>query len=201
MKLFFVFLFVSIAPSMNPVPKPGFTRYESHNEYLQLFDNNKFEYGYNAHTARFRVDGYWIQFGDSLILNSTPQRDRIIVRESRDSSSLEYFFDVKTKQGASINYSLSIFDVTGKEMEFKYQSDSTHFQVNERMIKSFTITLSHGVRTPRYYIIGQWTNRFDIQVEPLIVFEEETWVLKGDTLFPQDVFAGGFSPKHFLVKQ
>lgn len=177
--LAFVFL------GQNDFIKAG--RYEFKNdnihEVLILSKNQSFKYEFHGHFLHYSLDGHWVVHQDSLILNSVPQKDKIIVRESRRNSKNKYRFSVSDKLGNERIYSLFVFGENGEEFVVSDQWQKSKFKSTFK-ITSFFIQDTKGLKTPRYGIKGEFANSFEILYEPKRVFESEVWQIKDNMVIP-----------------
>ena len=87
-------------------------------ESLQLNVDYTFQYEVKMELFRQKIEGNYNVVGDSLILNSFPQRDKLIVNE-KSKKTQKNIFRVTDKSGQLINYQLTITTDEGKVIELK----------------------------------------------------------------------------------
>lgn len=152
-------------------------KYEYRNGYLkesiELLDNNTFIYNRKQHFLDYTIKGNYNIVGDSLVLDSNPQKDKIIVREKYVKKFETKIFNVTNKRGENITFHLYVTLVDGSMEEFRDQFEKLKFK--SKPIKSFHILTTMGLKSPEYELLGKNTNRFDIQLETTRVFESEKW--------------------------
>jgi len=154
-------------------------------ESLELHENNKFKYRAKIHmSAEILVEGVYLIKNDSLYLNSIPQHDKLIVKEQLNSRRRKSnCFNITRKDGSLMTYHLYITLESGKQLVFKDQFEKTIFP--REKIKSFYIYDTMGLKSPTYEIEGLNTNSFNIMFETKRVFENESWIIKGDSIQPK----------------
>lgn len=154
-------------------------------ESLELQENNKFKYCARIHmSGEILVEGVYFIKNDSLYLNSIPQHDKLIVKEQFNSKRKKSnCFNITRKDGSLMTYHLYITLENGKELIFKDQFEKTIFP--REKIKSFYIFNTIGLKSPTYKIKGLNTNSFNILFETRRVFENESWVIKSDSIQPK----------------
>lgn len=165
-------------------------------ESLELHENNKFKYRAKIHmSAEILVEGVYFIKNDSLYLNSIPQRDKLIVSEQFNSKhKRKNYFTITRKDSSLMTYHLYITLESGKQLVFKDQFESTI--IPRERIKSFYIYDTMGLKSPSYEIKGLNTNSFNIIFETKRVFENESWVIKVDSIQPRGL--DGLFQNYFL---
>lgn len=148
---------------------------EHFSETLQLNENYTFKYNLRIHFVRQEIIGNYVVVGDSLVLNSFPQRDKIIVRENLKGNFRNKKFLVNHKDGNPFNYQLYLITKSNDTVISKDQNSKTKIKVDE--LKSFYIIDSKGLKSPTYFLKGTNTNYFDVQFEHFRVFESEKWII------------------------
>lgn len=169
-------------------------------ESIELRENNRFHYYATMHMmGKTDIDGSYYIVNDTLFLNSNPQRDRMIVEEDRsDKKNDRYFyFNVKSKTGGLITYHLYITLESGRELVYRDQFQSTKISVDR--IRSFYIIGVDGIKSPTYIVQGVYTNIYNIQFEVRRVFEDESWVIKNDSIKPKG--PDGEFRNYFLIRK
>ncbi|AWG24861.1 hypothetical protein [Flavobacterium kingsejongi] len=153
-------------------------------EDIELKENNKFIYNVKFNFSQYQVSGNYHIIDDSLILNSSPQKDRILVFESKRGTIKNSTFEVKSKSGAYFSYSIHIISRNGEEVEVKDQWEKSKFK--KLKIKEFYIVDKNGLKSPTYIIRGTNTNYFEILFETSRVFDNESWVIKDGKIIPRN---------------
>ncbi|MBK6827533.1 MAG: hypothetical protein KA229_01600 [Chitinophagaceae bacterium] len=144
-------------------------------ECLELNANNRFIYQVRDEFMKYTIEGNYILIRDSIILNSSPQREKMIVVESKTKHINKLTFSVTDKLGAKINYHLSLILNNGQVVNYKNQWNFT--TISKMNIKGFYITDSKGIVSTVYNINGKFTNYFRIQFETKRVFDSESWYI------------------------
>ena len=167
-------------------------------ETIELGENNKFEYSAKIHMrSKMKINGSYYIVNDSLFLNSIPQRDKLIVNEQFNSKrKKENCFNVIDKDYSLLTYHLYIELENGKNLVFRDQFEKTIFP--REKIKSFYLIDTKGLKSSTYKIKGQNTNSFHVIFETKRIFENESWLIKGDSIKPKG-FDGVFQ-EYFLSK-
>lgn len=147
-------------------------------ENLILQKNSTFSYSVERHIGVTQaIEGNYSVVNDTLILNSNPKKEKIIVKEKYTKGRKKYF-KVSDKQNHPINYHLYIITDDGSIIEKRNQFDQTKIRINS--VSAFYIVLTNGIVTPTYRTgIGR-ANYFEIKVEELRVFDDEKWLIQND---------------------
>jgi hypothetical protein len=148
---------------------------EHFSETLQLNANYTFKYNLRMHFIRQEIIGNYLVVGDSLVLNSFPQRDKIIVIENLKGNFRNKEFHVNHKDGHPFNYQLYLITESNDTVISKNQNSKTKIKIDE--LKSFYIIDTKGLKSPTYFLKGTNTNYFDVQFENIRVFESEKWII------------------------
>lgn len=157
-------------------------------EAITLEEHNTFIYKLRINFFNLETKGkYYIQ-NDSIILNSSPQKDRMIVYEDYKKYKKTSIFDVYDKNRHRITYHIYVTTRDNKVIELRDQWGKT--KVNVDNVKSFYIKDTKGLSSPIYNIIGQ-TNYFEVYFETKRVFENESWLIKDNKIIPKS-FNGYF---------
>lgn len=155
----------------------GTYTYQSHKfkANLELKGNNQFFYNEKNEYYNFSVNGSYFIKGDTLILNSIPQRDRLIVYEKYNKNR-KLVFDVKNKLDKyPLGYYLYIIAENDSIIELSDQWDKS--KLDYIKIKAFYIIDNKGLKSPLYYVKGCHSNYFEVLFEPTRVFENEVWLI------------------------
>lgn len=162
----------------------GVYEYKSGNFYesIKLNANYKFEYSYRLNPISYSLEGNYRIKGDSLILDSSPQRDKIIVRESKKGNKRNFRFCVADKLGVPFNYTL--YAITKENDTITLANQWENSKIKNTAIRSFYIVDSKGLKTPTYLIQGTNTNHFEIIMETKRVMDNEVWKIKEDIITP-----------------
>jgi hypothetical protein len=142
-------------------------------ESIELLENHTFIYNRRQHFLNFTIKGNYNIVGDSLVLDSNPQKEKIIVRENFVKIFETKFFNITDKNGENITFHLYVTLIDGSIEVFRDQFEKLKFK--SKPIKSFHILTTMGLKSPEYELHGKNTNSFDIQLETTRVFESEKW--------------------------
>lgn len=169
-------------------------------EYINLKENNMFEFQSVRHMSGVeKVSGRYIISGDSLILNSVPQREKIIVKEKYlRKNRNNYSFNITDRSDFfvqnNLNLNLSFDDGTVQSIQIPFGE----FNVKcIKKIKSFYIG-NIGLKFPNYNLKSDVTNTFDVKLEFKRIFDNEIWLFEEGKIKPIGV--DGQYQKYFLVK-
>lgn len=149
-------------------------------ESISLHKNGTFNYQWLLHGLRHNVEGSWRLSGDSLILASYPQKEKLLVFENYVKKN-KYFFYVTDKKKIPIVYDLYLITHANDTIVAKEQFIKT---VSRHSIKAFYIVNTIGIKSPTYVIQGSNSNYFEILFETQRVFENEIWFFKNNYLIP-----------------
>lgn len=170
---------------------------ERYSEKIELRENNTFDYSISNEFIRYRIQGNFNFRGDSLILDSSPQKDKIIVRESKQGRNNITKIIVTNKMGDNFHYSLIITERNNNKDSLIGQWGTAI--IKNKKIKSFSILDSKGLRSPEYFRAGSTSNYFIVQFESTRIFENEGWLIKGNTLCPKGL--DGNLQNYFLTRK
>lgn len=167
-------------------------------ETLVLHPDNSFEYSLKMHIGiYFRNTGNWFQRDSCLILDSHPQKDRLLVWESYKKKSKGFKIDVKEKNNKlCMYYHLTVISSNNDTIVFRDQYDKT---ILKEQPMSFWITNTLGVNSPEYKVKSLWTNIFDVLFEESRVFENEDWIIIDQNKIRPRYLDGKFY-KYFLER-
>lgn len=144
------------------------------NETLILYFNNSFEYLLKMDMGvSFRNTGNWIRRDNCLILDSYPQKEKIIVWESYKKKEKGITIEVRSKDyNQAIYYHLTAILPGNDTIILRDQYKKS---VIEKKPTSFWITNTVGLRSPEYKIKSLETNVINVLFEDERVFENEDW--------------------------
>jgi len=155
-----------------------------YNESIDLFENGTFSYFQKTEFLKIEITGNWQIRNDSLlVLDSKPQRTKLIVWESKKKGE-KTILHIRDMENNSMNYSLYLIPYKGDTLEFKDQFDET---VTREKFVSFYIVDSKGLHSPLYKIQGTSSNFFEVHFETHRVFENEYWILKKQSIVPMGI--------------
>ena len=199
MKVIYFLIFIFSIAIVQSLEHGKYFYSQSHfSESLELNENQKFKYNVSVHFAQYEVEGTYHIINDSLVLNSYPQRDRIIVHEASKGKFDNIVFDIKRKfDNAVFAYHLHIILTDTQELVLKDQWDKS--KLKNTTIKGFYIVDTNGLRSPTYMLQGTHTNNFKVLFETRRVFENEKWGIKDDKIIPRGF--GGELQNYFLEKR
>ena len=168
---------------MQDIPYGKYTYKVSHfSESIEIKENQKFIYQANFNFSQYEVHGYYHILDGKLILNSHPQKDRLLVIEANKGKSQNITFEIKTKQQKLFYYDLHLILNNNQEIVVKEQWEKSKFK--KLKIKGFYIIDKNGLKSPKYMIIGPKSNYFQILFETSRVFENERWLIKNNSIIP-----------------
>lgn len=170
---------------------------EHYLEKIELKDNNTFIYTLNSEFIKYNIFGNFNLRKDSLILDSYPQKDKMIVRESKQGNKNIITIKVTDKMGENIHYNLFITDFNDTKDSIIGQWNSS--LIKHKKIKSFYIRDSKGLQSPEYKIKGKFSNSFAVQFETRRIFENEAWLIKDDKIYPKG--SNGKEQNYYLLKK
>lgn len=178
-------LFVSplFAYSQNIFAKKEVFTYKApyYYESIDLLENGSFVYYSKSEFIKTEVKGNWQIRNDSiLVLDSSPQRSKITVLESRKRSK-KSTFQIRNTDNRQIYYNLYLITKDNDTLAFKNQFDKTVVLGN---FSSFYVVDTKGQYSPIYKILGSRSNIFDITIEEKRVFENEYWKYYGKYIVP-----------------
>jgi hypothetical protein len=166
-------------------------------ETITLKDNSTFIYKLGFTFFNLESKGKYFIQNDSIILSSSPQKDRIIVYEDYKRNKKTSIFDLYDKNRHRIRYHLYITTRDNKVIELRDQWGKV--KVNVDNVKSFYIIDTKGLSSPIYTVIGQ-TNYFEVYFETERVFENESWLLKDGKIIPRS-FSGDLQSYYLEFKE
>jgi hypothetical protein len=152
-------------------------------ESIELKEGNKFTYFTKQEFINYEIRGNYTIQGDSLVLNSSPQRDKIIVQESKKGSQKCNVIVVTDKMGIDIHYNL--FLILDDNIEIKLANQWEKSKIRDQKIKGFYIIDTKGLKSPIYFKKGKSSNYFKVQLETNRVFDNETWYLNNNKIKPK----------------
>ena len=167
-------------------------------ESIKLNSDKTFNYRVNMEFFTQEIKGNYDIIEDSLVLNSIPQRDRIIVDEKHKASKTNTF-KVTDKKGRLINYQLTI--TTDKEEIIEIRNCFDTVKTENFKIKSFHITDTKGLKSPQYSIVGTNSNHFEIKFEHLRVLESEKWFIDKESKRIKPIGTNGEFQTYYLKKK
>lgn len=164
-------------------------------ESIDLLKDGTFVYYNEMEFIRSEIKGNWQLRNDSiLVLDSRPQRNKLIVFESRERSK-KMTFHVRDMDNCPVYYYLYLITNGKDTIEFKEQFDKTATDGN---FTSFYIVDTKGLHSPVYKIKGTRANFFNIMIEERRVFENEYWKYYGKYIIPLGI--DGKYSKYKLIK-
>ena len=167
-------------------------------ESIELLENREFIWKCNRHILGLvTIKGTYQIFGDSLVLNSSPQRDKIIVRAKNTGKFENKVFKVPDKQGNLMTFHLYVTLNDNSEKVFKDCYEKIKFKSGP--IKSFHIINTGGLKSPEYKLNGSFTNFFEVQLENIRVFDNENWYLIDNKIQPKGF--DGENQNYYLTKK
>lgn len=165
-------------------------------ESIELKENNKFIYYSKQEFISYEIKGNYSLNGDSLTLDSSPQKDRIIVKESNKGKQSIITILVTDKFDNAIHYDIHFILTDNSEVSLKEQWQKS--KIKNKKIKAFYITDTKGLKSPIYYKQGKFSNFFKVLFEPSRIFENERWYIKNNKIKPKGL--NGEFQNYFLAK-
>ncbi len=147
----------------------------SYFETISLYPDGHFSYKMKGIMGlQIDVFGNWQKRNSCLILDSYPQRDKIIVNERFEKKVKGMIFNVTDKGGMNISYRLSAILQSGDTLMLWGQLGKVAIQ--ER-VKSFWIEDTKGLKSPQRIILSNVANVINVIFETQRVFENEDWTI------------------------
>ena len=144
-------------------------------EKISLYPDGHFIYRQKGIMGKeMEIYGNWQKRGDSLILDSYPQRDKIIVREYFERKRKGMIFKVEDKGGEGFTYHLYAILQNGDTLSLRDQFGQTNIQ---KKIKFFWIEDTKGLKSPQRIILSNVANVISVIFETQRVFEDEDWTI------------------------
>jgi len=151
-------------------------------ESIELKVNGKFKYNNQIHMGgRSEIEGNWQLRNDTiLVLDSSPQRSKIIVKENLKKNK-NVTFQVRDSKQDIIDYHLYVINDRQDTIVYRDQFDKSI--IKEKPI-SFFLVNTIGLHSPIIKVTNSKVNYFDIIFEQKRVFENEYWKIHGDEIIP-----------------
>ncbi|MCF6129062.1 hypothetical protein L1S35_05205 [Flavobacterium sp. AS60] len=166
-------------------------------ESIELKNDDTFIYSCHLNFSEYLVEGKYNILNDSLILNSYPQKERLIVVESKKGNSKNLTFEISTNQNNKFSYDLHVLMNDNTEMEFKNEWEKTKLKKHD--IKGFYIIDKNGLKSPKYLVRDSSNNYFKIKVNPSRAFESESWPFIENKIKPRN-FNGDFQNYYLEIR-
>lgn len=198
MKIILILLLFPFCSKMTDNSVKGKYEYQSglYHEMINLFDDNTFTYSVKDEFLKYEIRGNFCLKGDSLILNSYPHKDKIIVREKKRGANSNLTIIVTDKMNYPLNYTLKLIKEDNSITEIKNQWNRSKTAIKN--VKSFYIIDNKGLKSPIYTIQGKSTNYFEVQFETQRIFENEKWCIIDNKIRPLSL--GGEYQNYYLEK-
>lgn len=165
-------------------------------ESIELLKNQTFIYKYQQEFLNYTIKGNYNIVDNNLVLDSSPQKDKIIVLEQLNGKFENKTFNVTDKKGNFIIFHLYVTLNDNSQKIFKDCFKKVKFKSEN--IKSFHIVNTSGIKSPEYRIEGKNTNTFTIQLETIRVFDNENWEVDNYKIKPKGV--DGKIQDYYLTK-
>lgn len=150
-------------------------------ESILLKPDGRFIYKRRHQLAHFEVLGNWQLRNDSIILDSYPQHDRLIVYESAKKSR-KSVVHVRDKENHLFTYHLFYQTVDNRDYVMKDQWNQSEIPYK---VKSFYVIDVNGMKSPVYLVKGSKSNIFNVLFETNKVFENESWAIDKNKIQPK----------------
>jgi len=165
-------------------------------EEISLKKDGQFSYMCTGHFTKEQIVGNWQIRGQQLILDSRPQRDRLIVRESFKRGIKGKRIFVRDKANEYLNYTIIGINAINDTVFIRDQWKSSILDHN---VNSFYLIDNKGLFSPVYLIKGLRSNVFEVFFETKRIFEDEHWDIQTDNIVPKS--AGGKLQGYSLIKR
>lgn len=165
-----------------------------YHEEISLKNDGSFYYKQSMPFYRVKIIGNWQVSNGYLVLDSHPQRSKMLVKESwhkQDGNVIQ----VRDKSENCIGYYLYL--ITNKKDTLIYR-DQFNKSIISRMFSSFYIVDTKGLHSPVYNVIGGRTNYFEVKFETKRLFENEYWMISKEGLIPIGL---DNKPQSYLLKR
>ncbi|CAM4085538.1 GLPGLI family protein [Flavobacterium branchiophilum] len=196
--IFYILIIVLFSSLINKDHYIGKYTYKSRYYYesIDLKNNNQFIYNFKNEFVNYEIKGNYKINSDSLILDSNPQRDKIIVKEKNSGNKNSNLIIVKDKEGNNLTYHIYLILVDDAVICLKDQWEKS--KIKNQTIKGFYLVDTKGLKSPTYLKKGKFSNHFEVQFETKRVFEDETWYLEKGKIKP--IGMDGECQKYYLEK-
>jgi hypothetical protein len=151
-------------------------------ECLELKKNGYFFHKIVREFLNLETHGNWRLRNDSLILDSNPQKEKLIVWENRVDNYEKFKVTVSDKSKNELTYHITAILFNGDTLSLRDQWNNTIFDTS---IKTFTITDTKGLKSPIYVVKGQNVNQYFVLFETARVFENEAWRILNKKIIPK----------------
>ena len=151
-------------------------------ECLNLEKKGTFSYRIDREMLHIKTYGNWQIRNDSLILDSNPQKEKLIVWEKRVKRYRKFKINVLDKNKSPMYYSVFAIMVNGDTLTRREQFDNTVFS---KPVKMFTIEDTKGLVSPFYIIQGSSINQCKVFFEHTRTFENERWKIINGNIIPK----------------
>lgn len=169
---------------------------DNFNESIYLKNNGTFIYNVSMPFYKSEIRGNWQIRGEKIILDSYPQKEKLIVSEKRKGTLKKTTFKVVNKKGEPISYKLLLVTNSQDTICFLEQWKKTE---TYSKIKGFFIQDSKGLKSPYYKIKGTSSNYFEVIFETIRIFENEDWLFTNGKIKPKGLDSK--YQKYFLIKR
>lgn len=154
-------------------------------ERLVLFPDGTFSYSDYGQIVMRECKGNWQVRGQDLILDSSPQKDKIICYEYFKGKEEYTYFNVRRKSdGLPTGHDLYVIMYSGDTIKLKNQFKRSKIRSND--VKGFFMVDLNGTQSPTYLIQRRITNCFDVLFEDKRVFENENWRITATGIQPRN---------------
>ena len=184
-----IFIFISIIFSFSTNKDNYLGKYIFKSRYyyesIDLKDSYHFIYYCRDEFVNYEIKGNYKINNDSLILDSYPQRDKLIVIEDNRDIKNSNLIIVKDKEGNAIHYHIYLILEDDSVICLRDQWEKS--KIKNQTIKGFYIVDTKGLKSPTYFKKGKFCNHFEVQFETTRVFENEIWYIEKDKIKPLGV--------------
>lgn len=155
------------------------------NIHLNLSSDGTFYYYDNGQIQLRECQGNWQERSGNLILDSYPQKEKMVCYEYLNRKVEYISINVKKKSdGRPIHYSLYLLKNSGDTIQLKEQFKTS--KVFEKDINGFFIVDMNGTQSSTYMFQRKGTNTFDVLFETERVLDNEDWRITETGIQPRN---------------
>ena len=152
---------------------------------LILLNNHTFKFYYLRKKCMTigSVEGYYCLNGDTLILNSTPQRYDIIIipRPKKNNKKLDFKTYFKVRDEFRLPFSYSLFAITHDNDTLKFTNQFDMTVIEKQKIRSIYIIPDCGPKTSSVFL-RRYANYFEVYVNTDRIMDGEKWIIRNNKI-------------------
>jgi hypothetical protein len=165
-------------------------------ESISLLPQGHFIWNESTEFLKLTVSGIYEIRSDTLILDSYPHKDKLLVRGSKEGNSLKITCYIKDETNDYMNYTLCAILPNNDTLIIHDQFKKT---ILPKGTMAFYLIDTKGLYSPSYVIKDSSINRIDVSFETKRVFDKETWKISDKEIIPKG-FNGRFQ-NYVLTRQ